>query len=291
VASLKEDLFAKGASALSRMSRYTDLYGCPTCMRLLPVAALNSGDLTLEHVPPEAMGGRGILLTCKSCNNTAGHTVDAAVVGRDRFFQLGHSLFRKDGEFRGPVKIEFGGVVINATLITKDGSVTILVDRGRNNPRLLDQQIAEMERDLNSTGSAEFRLTARIKFGFDRARVGDLRSAYLAAFATFGYRYAYDARLDVVRQQTLHPDQEFIDGAWWIPLPDLTEDPMLMVMVEPVPAVLVRLGPVLVALPWLIGPSDFYAAIRQAFQPGVRATQKIDILEWPTGLHMLGDVA
>jgi hypothetical protein len=258
-------------------------------MRLLPIETLKTGELTLEHVPPEAMGGRGILLTCKSCNNTAGHTVDAAVVGRGRFFQFGDSLFRKQGEFRGPVKIEFRGVVVNAILVTKDGRVTILVDRGHNNPRLLDQQIAEMERELNATGSAEFRLTATVKFGFDRARVGDLRSAYLAAFAMFGYRYAYDARLDIVREQIMHPDQEMIDGAWWIPLPGLTEDPMLMVMVEPVPAVLVRLGPVLVALPWVIGPDDFYGAIRQHFQPGVLATQKLDILEWPTGLHMLGD--
>jgi hypothetical protein len=72
----------------------------------------------------------------------------------------------------------------------------------------------------------------------------------------FGYRYGYDSRLDIVREQIMHPDQELIAGAWWIPLPGLTEDPMLMVMVEPVPAVLVRPGPVLVALPWLIGPDE-----------------------------------
>jgi hypothetical protein len=126
---------------------------------------VKTGELTLEHVPPEAVGGRGILLTCKSCNNTAGHTVDAAVVGRGRLFQLGNSLFRNQGEFRGPIKIEFRGVVINATLVTKDGRVTILVHRGRNNPHLPDKQIAEMERELNATGSAEFRLTATIKFG------------------------------------------------------------------------------------------------------------------------------
>ena len=55
------------------------LYACPICSLLLPREATDSGDLTLEHVPPEPVGGKGIVLTCKQCNSTAGHTVDAAL--------------------------------------------------------------------------------------------------------------------------------------------------------------------------------------------------------------------
>jgi hypothetical protein len=44
---------------------------------------------------------------------------------------------------------------------------------------------------LNGSGSANLRLNVSLGFSFDRSRVGDLKSAYLAAFAMFGYRYAY----------------------------------------------------------------------------------------------------
>jgi hypothetical protein len=179
------------ASALSRISRHSNLYGCPICTRLLPAEALNSHDLTLEHVPPRALGGRGIALTCKSCNNDAGSTVDAAVHRRESFFELGRNLRGRPGEFTGPVKIEAGGVVTNAVLLTKDGQVTIKVDRRKNNPILNDEQIAKLEAELNGSGSANFRLNVSLGFSFDRSRVGDLKSAYLAALAMFGYRYAY----------------------------------------------------------------------------------------------------
>jgi hypothetical protein len=142
---------------------------------------------------------------------------------------------------------------------------------------------------LKGSGSANFKLTVSVRFSFDRSRVGDLKSAFLAAFAMFGYRYAYSQRLDLVRRQIMQPDDELIDSAWWTAGPALTEDPMLMVMKQPFPGVLVRLRSVLVALPWITGPDDFYAAVRQAFSAGSAATQTLDILRWPTSLHMLGD--
>ena len=40
------------------------------------------GNLTIEHVPPEGVGGRGLPLTCKECNNSAGREFDSHAVTR-----------------------------------------------------------------------------------------------------------------------------------------------------------------------------------------------------------------
>jgi hypothetical protein len=132
MASLKERLFATGASALSRISRYSNLYGCPICTRLLPAEALQSGELTLEHVPPRALGGRGIALTCKSCNTEAGSMVDAAVHGRRRLRPSSKNLSlpctgvaRESSPAQS--RLRQAGVVTNAMLLTKDGQVTLIV--------------------------------------------------------------------------------------------------------------------------------------------------------------------
>jgi HNH endonuclease len=36
-------------------------------------------DLTLEHAPPESIGGRHVAVTCRDCNSIGGHTVDHAI--------------------------------------------------------------------------------------------------------------------------------------------------------------------------------------------------------------------
>jgi hypothetical protein len=60
-----------------------------------------------------------------------------------------------------------------------------------------------------------------------------------------------------MRKQIIDSDKELIEGARWIAGPELTEDPMSMVMTAPFPAVMVRLRAALVALPWFNGPDDF----------------------------------
>jgi hypothetical protein len=203
---------------------------------------------------------------------------------------LSRGLTGQPADFEGPVRVDLGGVVTNAMLSVKNGRLIFQVERHRNNPKIVDQQIANLEqRKLTVEEPVTIKVTARVKFGFDRSRVGDLRSAFIAAFAMFGYRYAYSSRLDGVRQQILRPDEALIDGAFWIAGPELTEDPMLMVMLEPVPAVLVRMRTSLVALPWMTGPDDFYSAIRANFAVPNSARQMFDVLEWPTTLYLLFD--
>lgn len=46
-----------------------DAYICPLC---LSVYSIGNTDLMLAHVPPESIGGKPILVTCKDCNSNRG---------------------------------------------------------------------------------------------------------------------------------------------------------------------------------------------------------------------------
>lgn len=52
---------------------------CPLCLRILNIALLGeqvNNFITIEHIPPENLGGKPLILTCKDCNSTCGHDLD-----------------------------------------------------------------------------------------------------------------------------------------------------------------------------------------------------------------------
>src|SRR5262245_23666474 len=83
-------LFQRGASAAQRYTGSPGLYLCPICVTGFPesVLLLKDPPLTLEDVPLKSEGGKPIALTCKGCNNTAGHSIDAAISRRTELNRL-----------------------------------------------------------------------------------------------------------------------------------------------------------------------------------------------------------
>jgi hypothetical protein len=243
--------------------------------------------LTLEHVPPASMGGKGIVLTCKRCNSSAGSTVDAALRRREDLIQLGRGLSGRGGEYDGNAQVEIGGVQTNARLKLAGKNLTIEVPKRRNNPKNFQEQQTRLPK-RGAAQPAQIRLNTRIRFKWRDAQIGDLKSAYLAAFAVFGYRYALHPQLDSVREQINHPEQEIVQGAWWIAPPELTDDPMLLLVREPFYCLFVRMRLVLVVLPWPISPPDLYTRLRDHFAGGV-ATFTGTQYSWPTRLELLLD--
>ena len=123
------------------------------------------------------------------------------------------------------------------------------------------------------------------------ALVGDLKAAFLAAFATFGYRYACDPRLKPVRQQILHPDQQIIDGwSWSITANQPDNARYLVVLIEPLSAVLVKLDMVDVLLPWLDSPLNFYVELATTYIPHGPLQGSGEYFAWPTTLEMMLDM-
>ena len=97
-------------------------YVCPTCLVAWPEAALQARVLTAEHVPPESIGGKVLVLTCARCNHQAGHEVDSHLrkeadlyefaTGQGSFQQRRASLETQSG--RVPIRLSIEGGSIQA---------------------------------------------------------------------------------------------------------------------------------------------------------------------------------
>ena len=59
-----------------------EFYACPCCLTAYNRPAVIAGVLTEEHVPPQGLGGQGLVLTCVKCNSNSGTSFDAHAAGR-----------------------------------------------------------------------------------------------------------------------------------------------------------------------------------------------------------------
>jgi hypothetical protein len=234
------------------------------------------------------MGGKPIALTCKGCNTTAGHVIDIEVWRRAESMRL-NAVIRNlvDGEARR-LTLKIGSERVNVRVVSERNSpVKVEILERWNAPRKVERIRAYGEEHVRGgtwTGG-ELHVESVGRYDPRLALVGDLKAAFIAAFATFGYRYAFNTRLALVRQQIRTPHAQVLDG--WIAAFHLTEtDRCLALMPEPISTVMVRLGWVDVLLPWLGSPLNFYdavAALCQAHGPREVIGERI---EWPTTLMM-----
>jgi HNH endonuclease len=181
-----------------------DWYLCPLCLDvLLTVEEFGTGDLTVEHAPPEALGGRDLALTCKACNSRAGSKFDAEAHKQERLSQF------LSGQSGRPETVAFTVGASTARVemhaMGPAGMLLIVVPQ-INNPADLELLEQHMH-TLSGAGSTDFRFTVtpRLRYFPDRARVSWIRAAYLAAFALFGWRYILQPALQPVRDQFQHP--------------------------------------------------------------------------------------
>lgn len=278
----KQVLFERGAEAARRVIGTAGIYFCPICQSEYDVASLASGLLTLEHVPPASLGGRGIALTCKTCNNTAGHTVDAELHRRNELERFAELLLQGEGDGPLPAVIRIAGETANVQVVREEGGRTLIQLTPRNNNPDVMRRIGE---HIGATrGAGQFNVTARARYSRRLVKVGELRSAFLAAFALFGYRYAFHPYLDSVRHQILHPNEKVIEY-WNVGLKQDAEQRAIALIREP-RAVLVQLGSRGVLLPPLDGPADFYEQLRPNYESGQRTDLTGQLFGWPETLLM-----
>ncbi|GAB3831725.1 HNH endonuclease [Dactylosporangium cerinum] len=184
-----------------------DWYACPLCLVAWPRSAVTTRLLTEEHVPPHALGGRGLLLTCAECNNTAGTALDAHAVRRRHVEDFaagratGHTL---------PVTVHADGIPLRGTIQwTDDGSLQIFGVPQRNHPgqqaahlRTLDEYAdqADPNPDVAFTIQGD-------RYDANRDRLSWVRAAYLAAFAALGWHYIFRPIMNPYRAQFREPDR------------------------------------------------------------------------------------
>lgn len=186
-------------------------YICPLCLRAFCID--DSGGCTLEHVPPKAVGGKPIVITCKDCNNNLGADIDAYLFNEiEMVYNLSHL-------YSVPQKsvIAFNGISINGqTTFSKESGFLFMVKPDNNSPKVYERFMSEIK---NSKEGYQINLSANItnhKRNVDLANVAVLKSAYLMAFQQLGYMYILNSNLDIVRRQINNPDEYILNHAYFI---------------------------------------------------------------------------
>ncbi len=189
-------IFKAGAKALEAVGLGREEYKCPICCVDFTINAISKKSpedyrLTLEHAPPDFIGGSVVALTCKKCNNNLGSRLDSQIAARELLFQrldpsrpeprpIRATLKLRDSP-QSDVNIRFSGKI-------SDGIKTTL-SKEHNHP----DKFGRVLQALQNASEKNHTFAARLTFPSYDERLSDLaflKSAFLCLFAKFGYTYA-----------------------------------------------------------------------------------------------------
>lgn len=286
---IKKTFFEKGAKAFQKITGYGHrCYCCPICKKIFPFQALESGVLTLEHVPPEKLGGKPIALTCMQCNATAGYSIDAAIVNRDKLNKSVEALVRKKGNYEGKYSLKMGGETINVNLEVHDGNVTIKPPKEINNPvklSFLKDYIMRLHKEGRCDGE-EFRLSPQITYHHSLSKIGDLKTAFLVCFSFFGYSYILNDRLTKVREQIIEYNDTLLEWYWILSDEKVKDEYAIFLLNKPISVIAVKIGKITILLPWFNGHEDIYGFFANNYANGNSIPFSGNRLPWPETLEM-----
>lgn len=108
---------------------------CPICSKIFE---LIKGDklpknspISLEHLPPQSVGGRITTLTCKECNNKSGSLENEL---KSKFQE--EKFFNKESGLSKSVNIEINDAKVNGKFsFGENGDPIFLIDEKRSNPK------------------------------------------------------------------------------------------------------------------------------------------------------------
>ena len=254
----------------------------PTCQRLFSLDNLDEGLLTDEHAPPKGLGGTIVALTCKECNSVAGHTYDVHAINRE------YGLRFATGRSMPPLgsTINQGGITVNvATGVTDDGTVQIIGRPGSNSPGF-QSEWEDILAQLADGGDLGRRFTIALNgatFDNRSALISYLRSAYIIAFACFGYRFIFSPALLEVRRQLAEPGRDIIPT--YSVLSAEEHENQVMVVHEPsdLQSLLVVMGSHLVFLPLPGSENDIYRTISRQRESDAKVLETVrgTRIAWP----------
>lgn len=207
---------------------------------------LAEGVLTDEHAPPKVLGGAVVALTCVDCNHAAGRLLDPHAATKERGLNFLASSVPTPERVRlalpdGPVRSR---MAVNGLAVTLEIS---------------DESLPRVAGELNKVGGIDIPLELATTNKTNAAGASLLRSAYIIAFAIFGYRYILDNRLTSVREQLARPNDGLIrifsaEGA----KPSRQFQVVLVDEPEALRSLAIQMGRYMVYLPALDGGTDLY---------------------------------
>lgn len=256
--------------------RLPEAYVCPLCLNIFTNDHLEAGLLTDEHVPPEAVGGKPLVLTCLSCNKESGRLLDEAMADDEKLRTFGkpYTLAPLPGS------LTFEGITNNGSIRFDGNTLVVVGDPGQNNAARVSAHTKSLER-LGSGSSLDLRF--RVKGNPRGAGLGWMRSAYLAAFAVYGYRYVLQSAFGPLREAIADPNAGLFDPVILRSPDDGALDPLIAEVTAPAHLAGCRavvFGPRLILLPPWGAPDDWFVTLNERL--------RIDPVESVTLVSVIG---
>ena len=179
----KQEWFDRGAHALGQVApKYRGAgYACPLCLGV----SASLGAFTFEDVPPRSVGGRPLILTCRPCNSSSGHTCD----WHWAHFWAVEGFATRD--MRGTVDVQFTyeGLRSVAELSNENGAFSLKIVKRASNPRSVKETERLFAQAIEKEGRPESMNVHFHKSKFEERllRLSVLRAAYLVGIAVAGY--------------------------------------------------------------------------------------------------------
>lgn len=257
----KLENYDKCVDVIKRLSNDTVLnYICPICGNLFDKESLGNKTLTIDHVPPKSIGGKPLVLTCESCNKDLGSKLDSQIKNYNEFIESVKVMTTKKSQFTKKVKYEVNGYLANALCNINNSEINLNFSKKINNPQNINDL---MQRHTKfKTKEFKFSITPDIKFHERYFNIGMLKSAYLVAFAKFGYTYIFHDNLKLVRYQIIRYNENIINRfiVW---LKNQNDNFSIYIAEKPFKAILVQIQNALVVLPAIQSPKNFYEKLEK----------------------------
>ncbi len=267
---------------------FVEGYICPLCFDIFSVDSLSDhseNPLTLDHNPPKSLGGKSLILTCKSCNSISGHQIDNHLLKRLNEYDFANfkpntkrTVTLVHDEFK--LSADFG--------VNENKEIIIGIDKFRSNPRDASAFFGKLSEATSkgpiasflhkdSLDVKEFKFNMRVKFDAkgDHAEIGLLKIAYLYAFQVLGNSFLLNPYLGLIRKQIQTPNENIINGPVGIEFSG-TEKPVGLCIISDPP----ELKCFFVGLELYTKNSKFYYAVilPGLSNPGIDIYKNIDKL-------------
>ncbi len=175
------------------------IYMCPLCRLIFSEKSLDQSfknPLTLEHIPPESVGGKEFVLTCKNCNNNHGSKFDSHLGEKLRIRKV---LTSKQGTLNSKVKFTIGEDIKSNGIIYLDesGKFNFLLEEKRTNPKYHKDIIKMVSGNM---GNVKLNYSLNT-YNEIKSNISILRSAYLKAFKELGYAFMLNSNNEEIRKR------------------------------------------------------------------------------------------
>lgn len=188
---------------------------CPTCLAKFPLS--RSSEVSEAHIVPDSAGGSLRTYLCRDCNSAFG-------AKQDKWFgEYAHLRREKKDLLETRVKtrsFDIDGVRYGGTFVAdRQRGFEFFIDRTRTAPDAL----SELERRSRMEGfdGAKISIPIPLMANESLLTVGFLTAAYLLWFHEFGYSWALQDHLAIVREQIRNPEKQVVPDKYAVRCQDL----------------------------------------------------------------------